>query len=274
MPFPPAYDWNEGTPGVDAPTSPLMAMPILRQMCSFHFAIPILVPRNALQSLLPPDFTAGQSAGDPTASVVNLAFGVHTRFQLNGVAHGPFLNFLVAAPGTSNDALGRLENVVLGSFISDNGARNAFNNVNGPDTSRAPLDYRITIDEDSDTFRIKVIVDLPRQNPGRRCRVRASARFVLTDIAVRQLLQPQPGPPPPVPLRSTAGKTAHGARWTAIQADVAATTPINAKARLRVTRSRLSLPAGRLRILGINQQNTPLAMVAVRNNAEIFSANA
>jgi len=252
-----------------------MQNPVLRQMCSFHFNIPVLVRRNDLQALLPPGFTAGQSAGDASLSVVNLAFGVHTRFTLNGVAHGPFLNFLVGAPGTRNTALNRFENVVLASFISDAAACNAFNSVNGPGTSREPLDYEVDIEEKSGDFSIEVRVDLPTNQPGQRSRLSASAKVPLAAITTRQAGQPQPAAvPPPAPLRSTDGAAALGARWTAIQADVALLTAAAANANVQVPASTLQLPAGTLQFVRINDQNSPAAMVGVRNNAEIFSANA
>jgi hypothetical protein len=252
-----------------------MQNPVLRQMCSFHFNIPLLAPLNGLQALLPPGFTAGPSAGDASLSVVGLAFGVHTRFTLNGVAHGPFLNSLISAPGTTNTALGRLETVVLASFISDAAARDAFNSINGPNTSRLPLAYESEIEEESGQFSIEVTIELPTSGPPGRSRLRASAKVPLTAMTTRVAGQPQPGTtPPPMPLRSTDGVTAHGARWTAIQADGAALPSGAASAQVQVPASTLHLPAGTLQFVRINDQNTPLGMVGVRNNAEIFSANA
>ena len=272
MPLPPTYDWDENTTTIDAPTSPLMQNPVLRQMCSFHFNIPLLAPLNGLQALLPPGFTAGPSAEDASLSVVGLAFGVHTRFTLNGVAHGPFLNSLISAPGTTNTALGRLETVVLASLISDAAARDVFNSVNGPNTSRQPLAYEAKIGEESGEFSIEVVVDLPTSQPGQRSRLRASAKVALSAFTVRQVAQPQPNAG--APLRSTAGTTAHGARWTAVQADAAVLTAAAAHAQVQVPASTLHLPAGTLQFVRINDQNTPFGMVGVRNNAEIFSANA
>jgi hypothetical protein len=57
-----------------------------------------------------------------------------------------------------------------------------------------------------------------------------------------------------------------------MQADGAFLTAADANAKLQVPT--LHLPAGPLKFVKINDQNTPAAMLGVRNNAEIVSPNA
>jgi hypothetical protein len=292
MPSLPAYDWDENAPGFDPPTSPLVQPILARQICSFHFGVPLVVQTAQLDALLQPlDFAAAE-IGQTGESPINLAFGVHTRLLAGGASYGPFLNCVVIAPNSLNlnPAANRRENLVLGSFISDNNALIAFNSLNGPATSKAPGPYTVSIDETvAASLKIRVKVQLAAN-----CTVTATVETPLATMVNRLGGQPQPGfapppnfvPPPgiipplaPVPLRSTDGASSQLARWTATVGDgvsfpaVLANPPTPANPLLTIQsapNNTLRLPVGALRVLRVNAG----APVLVRNNVEIVSAPA
>ncbi len=269
MPFPPSYDWDEIAPGFQPPTSPLMQPQLLRQMCTFHFGVPVRVRTAELAALIDPlGFDPGVIQGT-TDSPVNIAFGVHTRMLVAGTNFGPFLNMVVVAGNCVNRQNGRTENLLLGSFISDTNARNAFNTLNGANTSVAPGPYTVSIDESAATFKIQVRVEL---TPA--CKVRASLEVNLANMASRFTAQPQPTAiPPPAPLRSTDGLAAKLARWTAVQGDgISGRVSVLNPTLVVQPAKTLQLPIGALRVEGLN--DVLPAQVAIRNNVEIVSANA
>ncbi|HEY7465494.1 MAG TPA: hypothetical protein VIB47_02270 [Dehalococcoidia bacterium] len=291
MPFLPGYDWDETAPGFDPPTSPLVQPILARQMCSFHFGVPLVVPIAQLDALLQPlDFAAAE-LGQTGRSAIALAFGVHTRLLAGGATYGPFLNCVVIAPNSLNlnPAVNRRENLVLGSFISDNNARAVLNSLNGPDTSKAPGSYSVRLDETiAGSFKITVKVKLAAN-----CTVTATVERPLADMVNRLGGQPQPGfvqpmgfvppgfiaPQPPVPLRSTDGAVVQLARWAATVGDgvsfpavlAGPGTPANPSLTIQsAPNNTLHLPVGALQSLGVNAG----APVLVRNNVEIISAPA
>ena len=55
---PPTYDFDPAVPGVQGPTSPLLAAPYTHFFRTISLNVPLLVPAAELQAALPPGFTA------------------------------------------------------------------------------------------------------------------------------------------------------------------------------------------------------------------------
>src|SRR4029453_17533742 len=55
---PPTYDFNPAVPGIQGPTSPLLAAPYTHFFRTISLNVPLLVPAGELQAALPPGFNA------------------------------------------------------------------------------------------------------------------------------------------------------------------------------------------------------------------------
>jgi len=78
--LPPTYDWDDTVPGIQGPTSPLLAGAERRQFRSFVVSIPVLVPLMELQAALPPGFIAIALA----AGLIQASHAVYYGFSTLG----------------------------------------------------------------------------------------------------------------------------------------------------------------------------------------------
>ncbi len=77
---PPAtYDYNDMVPGVQGPTSPLVANPIGRFVRTYTVQIPVLVPLSELLAALPPGFVVSATPANSTTGSVTLSFYFQER---------------------------------------------------------------------------------------------------------------------------------------------------------------------------------------------------
>jgi hypothetical protein len=94
---PPAYDYDPTTPGVQPPTSPLLAGYNYRSVRTYQVTFPVLVPLDQLQAIMPPQFSATPSAAGASTSTLNLAFFLDQRFDVGGTGtFGPVSGVLVS----------------------------------------------------------------------------------------------------------------------------------------------------------------------------------
>jgi hypothetical protein len=124
---PPTYDFNAAVPGVQGPTSPLLAAPYTHFFRTISVNVPLLVPAGELQATLPPGFNALPDAlGRATVTTL-------FSFMVTDAEQAPLAPYhtLVLLAGARNTALDRNEVLVLARFYSTQESVDAQNLTTG-----------------------------------------------------------------------------------------------------------------------------------------------
>jgi hypothetical protein len=124
---PPTYDFDPAVPGVQGPTSPLLAAPYTHFFRTISVNVPLLVPAGELQAALPPGFNALPDVLG-RASVTALFSFMVTDAEQAPVA--PY-HTLVLLAGAKNTALDRNEVLVVARFLSTQESVDAQNVTTG-----------------------------------------------------------------------------------------------------------------------------------------------
>jgi hypothetical protein len=124
---PPTYDFDPAVPGVQGPTSPLLATPYTHFFRTSSVNVPLLVPAAELQAALPPGFNA---LPDPLGRATVTAL---FSFMVTDAEHAPVAPYhtLVLLAGARNTALDRNEVLVLARFLSTQESVDAQNLTTG-----------------------------------------------------------------------------------------------------------------------------------------------
>jgi hypothetical protein len=124
---PPTYDFNPAVPGVQGPTSPLLAAPYTHFFRTISLNVPLLVPVAELQAALPPGFTA---LPDPLGRATVTALFSYMVTDAEQAPVAPY-HTLVLLAGVRNTALDRTEVLVLARFLSTQASVDAQNLATG-----------------------------------------------------------------------------------------------------------------------------------------------
>ncbi len=135
---PPTYDWNDMAPGIQGPTSPLLAGAERRQLRLFRIQIPILVPLVELQAALPPGFIAIANPAGSNTGQVTLDFNFQQRFTriADGLTVGGSGLGLQVRVLNTNVMPNREEMDSLGEELSTQESVDYFNALYGPGIAR------------------------------------------------------------------------------------------------------------------------------------------
>ena len=136
---PPTYDFDPAVPGVQGPTSPLLANPFTHFFRTISVNVPVLVPATELQAALPPGFNALPDALGRAS--INALFS----FMVTDAEQAPVVPYhtLVLQAGARNTTLARNEVLVLARFNSTQGSVDAQNLTTGGGAWLADFEWEI-----------------------------------------------------------------------------------------------------------------------------------
>jgi hypothetical protein len=241
---PPTYDYNSAAPGVQPPTSPLLANPAARELRTHQLGVSVLVPLAEMQAVLPPGFTAVESAPGSGMATVGMGFIYQARFEQTGAGtFGPVSGTTVihTARNTNADPP-RLEAVFLALELSDPAAVAAANAVFGPGSSRLAR-TKVDIKEEGGRLRLRFhVVD---EALGFNVKVSAEGP---AHVVTRSQSDPVP-----VPWRFlNNGGVPNPPLRAAFQGDINTIPSAAADVDVSVVGRRLRLPGGgRLTVMGV-----------------------
>jgi len=242
-PSPPSYDYNTDIPGIQPPTSPLLANPATHTLRTFQLSVSsVLVPLGELQAILPPGFNALESSpGSGTASLI-LDFIFQERFERIGIGtFGPASGLQVRAT-VLNITLNRQETVLMAQEYSDPAFVAAINAANGPGSSRV-AEVKAEIEEEEGQIRLKFEVE--DEAIGLDVEVRGEGRSA--DIVQRFHVDPQV-----VAFRSlNNGLSPNPSFRLAVQQDRSQIAVTDSNLKLRGAGGQLRLPGGSLTLVGL-----------------------
>lgn len=137
---PPTYDFDPAVPGVQGPTSPLLANPFTHFFRILSVNVPVLVPAMELQAALPPGFTALSDALG--RAPINALFS----FMVTDAEQAPVMPYhtLVLQAAALNTTLNRNEVLVLARFNSTQGSVDAQNQTTGGGAWLAGFEWEIS----------------------------------------------------------------------------------------------------------------------------------
>ncbi|MBI4468191.1 MAG: hypothetical protein HY650_02605 [Acidobacteria bacterium] len=228
---PPSYDYNDAEPGVQGPTSPLMAGAEARSLQTFLVQITILVPLAEIQAVLPPGFIARPNPAGSNMAQVGLLFLFQQRTTSlsDGKTFGPGSGLRIQT-GVINTNLmpNRQEQGFLVQEWSSQELVDYQNAVFGPGASRlANVNAQIVEDGGNLSFKFTVT------DPGIGLNVSAEATCP-GPIVTRSKNDPQSQPFRfLIPQRSA---------WAATQSDLRSSIP-QAMANVKV-----DVPGGKLQV--------------------------
>jgi hypothetical protein len=136
---PPTYDFDPAVPGVQGPTSPLLANPFTHFFRTMSVNVPLLVPAAELQAALPPGFNALPDALGRAS--INALFS----FMVTDAEQAPVMPYhtLVLLAGARNTTLARNETLVLARFNSTQESVDAQNLTTGGGAWLADFEWEI-----------------------------------------------------------------------------------------------------------------------------------
>jgi hypothetical protein len=163
---PPTYDFDPAVPGVQGPTSPLLANPFTHFFRTISMNVPLLVPATELQVALPPGFNALPDALGRAS--INALFS----FMVTDAEQAPIAPYhtLVLLVGARNTTLGRNETLVLARFNSTQGSVDAQNLTTGGGAWLADFEWEIA----EKRGELEIGVDINSEEVGLGLRVAAT----------------------------------------------------------------------------------------------------
>ena len=232
---PPTYDFDPAVPGVQGPTSPLLANPFTHFFRAISVNVPVLVPATELQAALPPGFNA--LADVLGRASINALFS----YMVTDAEQTPVKPYrtLVLQVGARNTTLNRNEVLVLGSFSSTQESVDAQNLTVGSGAWLADFEWEIS-DKGGD---LEIRVEIESEEFGLGLSVAAKG-----PAEMNQRIRFDPNP---LPFRWVDAGVALNSFWVGSTFDqlAVASTPTNIE--VSAKDGRLELPGGfSLAVLG------------------------
>ena len=243
---PPTYDWDNSVPGVQQPTSPLVANPDFRSVRLYQVAFPVLVPLAELQGIMPAGFTAIATPAGSQTGTVNFLYIVDQRFERPtlGQTYGPFTGILVTTNAVNNNVSPARTELVFPAFEVSSEV-DALNAVFGPGSARLAK-VKMKVVEKDGTIRF----DFDVKDKSLGFHVEAGAEAPVT-INTRTKSDPIG-----IALRAFNGFTPNRAVRAASISDFLAVPTASANATFETEDGQLHFPAGNLTILGLGPNIT------------------
>ena len=121
VPSPPSHDYDTAIPGIQGPTSPVLANPTGRLFSAARLSITTMVPIEDLQRILPPGYTANPlpAPNPPGLAGMGLGFDFQAQCDRAGAAPSGSAPWMFALHQARNTALARNEVLVLAAEVAD-----------------------------------------------------------------------------------------------------------------------------------------------------------
>lgn len=237
---PPGYDYDATVTGVQPPTSPLLTGYNYRSLRTYQVTIPVLVPLDQLQAVMPPKFSATPSAAGATTSTLNLAFFLDQRFDEGGTGtFGPVSGLLVSTVAVNQNTSPEQSELVSPAFEAS-GEIEALNRSFGTGAAR-PADVSVSIKQSDDQMRFAFRVH--DEAGGLDVTVAASSPSGINTRATSD--------PVGLVFRTFHGRSANSGFRAASQSDTVAVPLAAAGAKLASHGDKLRLPGGSLTVVGL-----------------------
>jgi hypothetical protein len=237
---PPAYDYDPTTPGVQPPTSPLLAGYNYRSVRTYQVTIPVLVPLDQLQAIMAPQFSATPSSAGATTSTLNLAFFIDQRFDVGGTGtFGPVSGLLVSTVAVNKNTSPEQSELVFPAFEAS-GEIDALNESFGAGAARL-AEVSVSIEQSDGQMRFAFKV----HDTAGGLEVAAAASSP-SGINTRSISDPVG-----LVFRTFDGRNANSAFRAASQSDTLPVPQAAARAKLASRGNRLRLPGGSLSVVGL-----------------------
>jgi hypothetical protein len=255
VPSPPSHDYDTVVPGIQGPTSPVLANPTGRLFSAARLSVTTIVPLEDLQRILPPGFTANPlpTPNPPGLAGLGLTFDFQGQCERTGAAPSGSAPWMSAAHTARNTALARNEVLVLAAEVADESFLNCHQAVLGPGGSRlAELDVNVRQKD----AQLRIQYEVKDKAIGLHIKVRAEGAPAFTARSAH-------ADPTPAPLLTLdKGLFANPAQRFSIMADAVGIPITERNFRLTLGHDRdddrdkrtlgwLGLPGGRVRVVGV-----------------------
>ncbi len=243
---PPTYDYDANTPGVQGPTSPLLAGYTYRSVRTYQFTIPVLVDLSDLTYLMPPGFTPVATQAGSTTAQVNLSFFMDQRFQTkpDGPNYGPTSAVLGYVTAVNSNLSPSRQELVFTMFEAGSEV-DALNAAFGAGSARL-AHVNASVTESGGLLRYQF--DISDPEIGLRLRAKAECPATVNTRATSD--------PVGLPFRTTNGLVPNNAFRATSRSDTLSLTPAAANVTLTAAGNHLHFPTGAIRIKGIGSTVT------------------
>jgi hypothetical protein len=255
VPSPPSHDYDTVIPGIQGPSSSVLANPTGRLFSAARLSVTTIVPLEDLQRILPPGYTANPlpAPNAPGLAGMGLGFDFQAQCDRAGAAPSGSAPWMFALHLARNTALARNEVLVLAAEVADESFLNCHQAVFGTGGSRlAKLEAEVR----QKHGQLRIDYQVEDEEIGLHIKVRAegpaafSARNNHADAA-------------PSAIRTLdQGLFANPAQRFSIMADAVGVPITDRNFRLTLRRDRdddgddgtlgsIGLPGGRVRVVGL-----------------------
>ena len=254
-PTPPSHDYDTVIPGIQGPTSSVLANPTGRLFSAARLSVTTIVPLEDLQRILPPGFTANPlpAPNPPGLAGLGLGFDFQAQCDRAGAAPSGSAPWMFALHQARNTALARNEVLVLAAEVADESFLNCHQAILGPGGSRlAELEAEVRQKQGQ----LLIQYDVEDEAIGLHIKVRAEGPAAFS-------ARNNHADPAPSPLRTLdQGLFANPAQRFSIMADAVGVPIRDRNFRLTLGRDRdddaddgtlgwIGLPGGRVRVVGV-----------------------
>ena len=257
VPSPPSHDYDTMIPGIQGPTSPVLANPTGRLFSAARLSVTTIVPLEDLQRILPPGYTANPlpAPNPPGVAGMGLGFDFQAQCDRAGAAPSGSALWMFALHLARNTALARNEVLVLAAEVADESFLNCHQAVFGPGGSRlAELEAEVR----QKHGQLHIEYEVGDEAIGLKIKVRAEGPAAFT-------ARNNHADPAPSPLRTLdQGLFANPAQRFSIMADAVGIPITDDNFRLTLGHDRdgdddgddgtlgsIGLPGGRVRVVGL-----------------------
>ena len=257
LPSPPSHDYDTATPGIQGPTSPVLANPTGRLFSAARLSVTTIVPLEDLQRILPPGYSANPlpAPNPPGVAGMGLGFDFQAQCDRTGAAPSGSAPWMFALHLARNTALARNELLVLAAEVADESFLDCHQAVFGAGGSRlAELDANVRQKDGQ----LRVQYEVKDKAIGLDIKVRAEGPAAFTARSAH-------ADPAPAALRTLdQGLFANPAQRFSIMADAVGIPVTERNFRLTLghdtdgdddaddgTLGSIGLPGGRVRVVGV-----------------------
>jgi hypothetical protein len=256
MPSPPSHDYDTAIPGIQGPTSPVLANPTGRLFSAVRLSVSAIVPLEDLQRILPPGYTANPlpAPNPPGRAGLALNFDFLGQCDRPGAAPSGSAPWMGAFHLARNTALARNELLILMAEVADESFLNCHQALLGPRGSRlAELD--VSVRQKNGQLRIQYEVE--DEAIGLQIKLRADGPAAFSD-------RNSHSDPATVPLLTLdQGLFANPAQRFSVMGDAVGIPITDRNFRLTLGRNEhddtadegtigsIGLPGGRVRVVGV-----------------------
>ncbi|MES2206680.1 MAG: hypothetical protein V4525_07780 [Pseudomonadota bacterium] len=242
----PTYDYDAATLGTQAPTSPLLSGYTYRSVRTYQVAIPVLVPLNQLQAILPPGFVPVAAPSNSNAGTVTLSLFLDQRFQptAGGPTYGPTSALLMSTTAINYNLSTPRTELVFPMFEASSDI-DMLNAAFGPGAARQ-ANVKVKVEEDQGMLHFSFNIE--DSAIGFKFEAEATGPAAINTRTISD--------PVGLPFRALNGFTANQAFRAASQSDTLTLPSTDAKVKIKAPGHYLQLKNGKLNILGIGANVT------------------